>query len=409
MEEQFLRNYARVILTVGVNLQDGQKLLISSEPVHWEFVTILAEEAYKMGAQFVRVEAQHPTLLKARVAHAKESTLDYIPTNLTVDQQTMIDERWALVHLDGMEDPNTFDALDQDRNVVIQKAGRMARRPLSAAMTAGVCSWVNVSVPTEKWAAQILGTNPSPEAVEELWKVFIPILHLDTADPVQSWQDHSDTLKKRGKILSDSRYDYIRFVGPDTDLKIGLTPKSVWAGGVFKSKEGHEFLPNLPTYEVFTTPNYKLAEGRVKVMRPVKVLGSTVENAWFEFKDGGVVDFGASKGRELLEKYFSIDEQSSYLGEVALVDIQSPIFQSGKVFNSILYDENAACHIALGRGLTTGLENGADMSEDELKALGCNMSLQHTDFMVGSPEVSVFGIKEGQPDVTIIKNGEFVI
>ncbi len=310
MEEQFLRNYAKVILTVGVNLQDGQNLLIGSEPVHWEFITILTEEAYKMGAQFVRVEAQDPHLHKARVAYAKESSLDYVPTNLTVDQQTLIDERWALVHLDGMEDPDIFDGQDQDRNAVVQKARQVARLPFSVAMTTGVCPWVIASVPTEKWAAQILGTDPSPEAVAELWKVFIPILHLDTDDPVQSWQDHSNTLKKRGKILSDSHYDYIRFVGPGTDLKIGLTPKSVWAGGVFTSKDGYEFLPNLPTYEVFTTPDFRLAEGRVKVTRPVKVLGSTVENAWFEFKDGGVVGFGATKGRELLEKYFSIDDQS---------------------------------------------------------------------------------------------------
>lgn len=409
MNDHFLRNYAKVILRIGVNLQEGQNLYISAEPIHWDFITYLVEEAYQLGAQFVKVDAHHPAAFKARISYARDAYLGYVPTNFTVEQQTMMDESWAVVSLDGMEDPHVYDNMDQDRNSVVQKATRKARLPFSKAMITGQCPWVIAAVPTEKWAAEILETTPSPAAVDQMWEIMKPILHLDQPDPVKSWEAQSAALKRRARILTENRLSYVRFEGPETELKISLSSQARWVGGLFKATAGYEFLPNLPTYEVFTTPDYRFTEGRAKVTRPVKVFGSDVENAWFVFKDGAVVDFGADKGATNLEKYLAIDDQSKYLGEVALVDINSPIYQSQRTFHSILYDENAACHIALGRGLPITFDNGDQLSEKELAEMGCNLSIQHTDFMIGSPEISVFGGKSDNSEMAIIKKGEFVI
>lgn len=408
IDETLLRNYAKSILKIGVNLHKGQNLLIDAAAEQWPFVNILAEEAYKAGARFVKVRATDPHLLRARLDHADESTLDYVPPFESAEVQSMIDDTWALIHLEGPQDPHLFDDANPERISTIEKARRQVRLPLSIAMMNGRCPWVIAPVPTAKWAAQVLGKDPSPATTDEFWNVLIPILSLDKPDPVAVWSEHSATLKKRAKVLNDTQYEYVRFEGPGTDLKIFLSDRAWWHGGVFKSHDDRDFLPNFPTFEVFTTPDYRLTQGRVQVTCPVRVLGRDVEGAWFQFKDGRVMDFGADVGAETLQRFFEVDEQSRYLGEVALVDINSPIYQTNTLFHSILLDENAACHMALGRGLSIGIRDGGKLSPEEMKAIGCNDSLQHTDFMIGSPEISVFGGKNDKED-PIIRAGTFVI
>ncbi len=409
MKRQLLENYAKVILTIGINLQKGQNLLIEGQPVHWYFINILAEEAYKSGAQFVKVNSNHPGLRKARVKFAADSSLSYTPTGFEAEIRTWVDERWAFISLNGMEDPHFFDNLNPERMAVIDKARLVSRLPFLQARLKGRCPWVICPVPTEKWAAEIMDLEPSSKALRKLWEMFISILSLDSDDPVAVWRDRSKTLKKRAQILNGSQYDYIRFNGPGTDIKTFLSPRSFWHGGIFRTEEGREYLPNLPTFEVFTTPDLRKTQGRAQITRPVKIFGSDVIGAWFEFKDGEVIEFGAEKGRDLLAKHFSVDERSKSLGEVALVDVTSPIYRTNKMFHSVLLDENAACHIALGRGLTMAIEGGDKLSEDELTAIGCNNSIQHLDFMIGSENISVFGGTKNGTEKPIIEKGHFVI
>ncbi len=408
-----LEKYAAVILEM-VNLQKGQNLLVRTEPVHWKFAAVIAAEAYKRGARYVRVdsnEVENPYLYKARVENSEEEYLSYVPQFRIDMDNTMLKERWALVALKGEEDPDFLSGLDPKRNSTIAKAVAEARRPFSRAVQNNEIQWLVVFAPSEKAAAKILNMPPSPETLKKLWKVLTPILHLDDDNPALKWKENSEELKRRADVLNNLKIKTIRFKGPGTDLKIGLNQKAVWKGGSSVAANGVTFSPNIPTEEVFTTPDFRTAEGRVAVTRPVlvPVLGKIMEGAWMTFKEGKVVDFGADKGRDVLEEYFAMDPAAKYLGEVALVDSNSPIFQSGKVFYNILFDENASCHIALGAAYPECIEGGGDMSEEELRKEGANISNLHTDFMIGSPSVDVTGKTWSGESVEIIKKGFFTI
>ncbi len=405
--------YIQVILEM-VNMQEGQNLLIRTDPVNWHFASEIAAAAYKKGARYVRLdsnEVENPRLYKARIENSKEEYLSYVPKFRTDMDKTMIEENWALIALKGEEDPDFLKTLDSERNAAVAKAIAQARRPFSRAVQNNKIQWLVVFIPTEKTAAKILGCDPSPEAVKELWKVLTPILHLDEDDPVSAWKQHSSELKRRAGILNGLKLKTIRFHGPGTDLSLGLSRKALWKGGSSVSTSGIEFSPNIPTEEVFTTPDFRLTEGRVAITRPVliPVLGKIMEGAWLEFKEGKVVDFGADKGKEVLDEYFSMDPAARYLGEVALVDGTSPIFKSGRIFYNILFDENASCHIALGAAYPECIEGGGSMSEEELKKEGANVSNLHTDFMISSPEVDVTGETYSGDRINIIKDGFFVL
>ncbi|MHC4391224.1 MAG: aminopeptidase [Planctomycetota bacterium] len=409
MPESTLRAYADVLLDVGVALQPGQCLQIGAEPAHWDFLTLLTEQAYRRGAKYVRIEAQDPRVARARIDHSDEASLSYVPPYVPTQVETAVEERWARIGFHGSDYPDIFDGADTTRNAAVQKASRQVRKPLMKAALSGRTHWCVAALPTAAWAAKILGGEPSAEAAEELWRVMVPILRLDQDDPSAAWWAQADALGERSNRLTKAGYDAIRFQAPGTDLTVGLIHGSRWCGGALTGEDGRRFVPNLPTEEVFTTPDFRRTSGRAAVTRPVQVLGTQVHGAWFVFEEGRVVDFGAAQGADQLEKFFGMDEQARYLGEVALVDSSSPIFQSGHIFESILYDENAACHIALGRGITTTLaEADRDRSEEELLALGCNTSLLHTDFMIGSDVIDVTGVDAIGGEHAILRAGRFV-
>ncbi len=315
-----LQKYAQILLNIGVSLQKGQNLQIKGEPVHWPFMQILAEEAYKMGARYVRVSAEHPMMTKIRAEHVPGDHLGYVPAFTERDLQMMLDEKWALIHLGGMEDPHIYDDLPRERHAQIMQAYNLATQSYRTKIVEGGCPWTVADLPTEKWAAQVFGGDASPEEQDRLWNALEKILKLDRDDPVQAWIDQSETLQTRAEFLNDKQFDAVHFRGEGTDLRIGLIPNSSWQGGVMQGSHGKDFLPNIPTYEVFITPDFRKTEGTVQVTRPVMVLGSEVAGAKFTFKNGEVVDFDAEKGRENLEQFFKIDPKSRKLGEVALVD-----------------------------------------------------------------------------------------
>ncbi|MFP4408417.1 MAG: aminopeptidase, partial [Spirochaetaceae bacterium] len=219
----------------------------------------------------------------------------------------------------------------------------------------------------------------------------------------------SKTLQKRGALLTGLELRAVRFAGEGTELTVGIPDRAIWVGGGSRTPEGVEFMANLPTEEVFTAPDFRKTEGIVRATRPVTVLGDLVEEAVFTFERGKVVHATASRGEETLKRFLDMDEGSRYLGEVALVDSSSPIFQSGYTFYNTLLDENAACHIALGSAYPDTIEGGLEMSAGELQTAGLNKSLQHTDFMIGSESVDVVGIRRDGGEVEIMRNGDFVL
>jgi aminopeptidase len=409
----FFEKYANVLIS-RVNLQQGQNLLIRTEPVHWKIASIIAAEAYKRGARYVRIdsdEVENALLYKARIENSKEEYLDYVPKIRTDVQKTMIDENWALIALKGSEDPDMLRDLDPGRNATAVKAVAEARKPFRKAVQNNAIAWLVAFAPTEILAGKILNREPGPEAVEELWNVLTPILQLDKDDPAEVWKQKGEILKERARKLNAMQLKNVHFKGPGTDLTVGVTEKSLWHGGPDTTTGGIEFSPNIPTEEVFTAPDFRRTEGRVKVTRPVLVpaIGKMITGAWLEFKEGRVVKYGAESGLDVLDQYFQIDEAARYLGELALVDSNSPIFQSGKIFYNILFDENASCHIALGSAYPGCYEGGGAMSEEELKNNGINVSNLHTDFMIGAPDVDVTGETWSGEKVDIIKDGKFVL
>ncbi len=404
--EKIYDKFADLLLKTGIGLQEGGKLVLTAEPVHWDFINRLEQRAYELGAAYVHTELYHPKGLINRCNYRKEEYIDYVPSFQKSIIDTYVEEEWSFIYFDGMEDPDILGKLNQDSFASYQKALLKITKPAKLARIKGKCPWCISALPTDNWAKKIFGDDATKE---DLWKLLADIYRLDEEDPSAVWKEHSDKLMERSDFLNKNGVRKLHFIAEDTDLQITLSPLSRWKGGGDISQKGVFYLPNIPTEEVFTSPDYRLTEGRVKVTRPVKVLGDYVKGAWFEFKDGKVVDYGADKGRELLENFFKIDPKALYLGEVALVDVTSPIYQSEKIFHSILFDENATCHIALGSGFPMTYAESDNKSEEELNELGCNKAMLHTDFMIGSDKLSVTGFKDNGEEIKIIENGKFVI
>jgi aminopeptidase len=383
----------------------------------YEFAREIARAAYGAGAGFVDIRVVDNELLKARLELGAEESLDYVPNSVISDSYQQLAEDWARIRIDSTEDLDALKGVDSSKLSRVTKAMRGAQAVYLDAMMRHKHQWLVIAAPGPRWAQKVFGgpevgidQDLDQERTQRLWQELIKILRLDTPDPVETWEQIAKTLKIRGKKLDDMHLDYLHFSGPGTDLKVALTQTSFWAGGPSATPEGRVFEPNLPTEEVFTTPDFRRTNGRVTCTRPVKVLETLVYGAWFEFSEGKVVDFGAEQGREILEKYLAIDDGAGQLGEVALVDASSPIYQSGLLFNSILYDENASCHIALGAGYPFCLRNANELnSPAQLKTAGCNVSMVHTDFMIGSPEVDVTGVDRQGKQYEIIRKGSFVL
>lgn len=403
--------YAKLLLEVGVNFQPRQKLVIAGEPYHWKFINIIAAEAYKMGASYVIVEANDPGLLKARVEHGSEKHLDELVAWTDKKNQAFIDEGWARLSLFGPTEPDLMGTLDSQRLSIIQKVQSISGKPVSDACATGKMTWCVAALPTPGWAAKVFNCEPSADAEEKLWLEIVKILNLDADDPSSYWREKGEILHQRCDKLNKLNLAEVRFHGPGTDLKVKCIAGARWIGGGIPSAANTDngFIPNLPTEECFTTPNRRGTEGRVKVVRPVTVLGKTVEGAWFEFEDGKVISYGAKVNKSVLDDYFGMCPNACYLGELALVDGSSPIYQSGNVFHCILYDENASCHIALGSGYPMPIRGASEMSNDEKTAEGINVSIVHTDFMIGGPEVDVTGYDGLGKEIPLIRNGDFVL
>lgn len=411
MNKEYLKKYCEVIIKAGVNLYEGQSLVINSGARNLEFALLLGQTAYENGAKFVDLNLGSDYMRKFRIDNNKNpDDLTYIPNFAMTKANEMLANDWATIKIDNTEEIDVLKDSDSSKFQMMAKAEHQAFAHLSKSLTSFKNVWTIVAAPGPNWGGRILNMEAGADAEEKLWDKIVPIMRLDDKDPVEAWRNHADTLVRRSNYLTELKLDRLVFTAPGTNLEIGINKTSVWKGGFATGANGRKFIPNLPTEEVFTTPDFKRTNGKVKVTKPVKVLETQLYGIWFEFKDGKVINFGADNNVEILEKYFKIDEGASYLGEVALVDGYSKVFESGLIFNSILYDENAACHIALGRGFASCLSNGNELnSNEQLKAAGCNYSLVHTDFMIGSPEINVKGFTQSGEEVAIITNGKFNI
>ena len=408
MDNGSLKKYCELILEIGVNLYPDQCLNINCGPKNIDFAVMLAGTAYSKGAKYVDFQIISNRAKRNRIEENKNlDNLKFIPNYLTDKNNEMLANDWAYISIDNIEEIDELKSADADKFALMAKEEQTVFKRRSQLFGAAHNAWCIVAAPGPVWASKAL----SPDATtDDLWKKLIPVLRLDKEDPVKEWKKSGNKLVERSNTMTGLNLNKLIFTGPGTNLEISLNKNSIWKGGFVKALNGRLFMPNIPTEEVFTTPDFRGTNGKVKVTKPVKVMENVLKGIWFEFRDGKIIDFGADNGRDILEKYFNIDEGAKYLGEVALVDKSSEVHKSGLIFNSILYDENAACHIALGSGITSCFRNKDELNTPgDMKNNGCNYSLVHTDFMIGSDEINVMGIDSDGKEIPVIKNGEFRI
>ncbi len=404
----YLQHFARIAMT-ALNLQPGQRLGIKMEPEHIDAAVAVAEEAYRRGAGYVDIRLESSRLLRARVDHSREEFLDFTPTYRAARNEEMVGDTWALLAIKSPADPAALDGIDPTRSSRVSAAFGKVDLPLRRALANDESQWTVMAAPTPAWAARVLDMPVGDEALLALWKVLTPILRLHEDDPAHYWESHGETLKARCRTLDGLRVRELHFLADGTDLRVPLHEKARWHGGGSVTQSGIPFLPNVPTEEVYTTPYAPGVEGRATITKPVRIFEALVEGAWFVFKNGEVVEFGAERGRDVLEAYFAVDAGSRRMGEIALVDVASPIARSNRVFETILLDENAASHFALGFAYPTCIEGGSSMSEDELDAVGASRSQQHTDVMIGSDAMRVEATLADGSTRVIMENGRLKV
>jgi aminopeptidase len=401
--DERLDRYARLAVEVAVNLQPGQFLRISADPEHLPLARAVGRVAYERGARFVDVHYRDAHLKRAMIEHAPDDALEWSPPWTIALIDYMVETRGATIVITGDAEPELLADLDQRR---AQRARpRIAVEKLLDAENKRLIQWTILGYPNEGWARTVFG---EPD-VERLWEAVITAARLDEPDPVAAWQEHISRLRERAATLEERRFRAIRFVGPGTDLRVGLPPAHRWLTGAETTVEGISHIVNVPTEEVFTTPDRRLTEGTVRSTFPLSLGGSIVRGLEVRFEQGKAVEVRAEAGADAVREEMDADEGASYLGEVALVDGDSRVRRTGVVFFDTLFDENAACHIAWGQGIQGALDGGEEMTAAELAEHGYNDSVVHTDFMVGGPEVAVLGVESGGTEVPIIEDDAWVL
>jgi len=385
-----LRRYAELVVRHGLNVQPGQLVNISGEVIHRSLAGLIVQEAYKQGAGYVHVELIDPLTLRTRILHSHSEYLGTTPAFFSAKFHELVEQGAANLKILGPEYPDYLSDLNPARVNEVRKANYLAAKHFyTEGIEKSQVHWCVIAAATPAWAERIFPNLRGREAEERLWEEIFRICRVDGPDFMARWREHNERLKKRAEYLTSLKIRELRFIGPGTDLTVGLSPLAIFKGGSDKTPRGHEFEPNLPTEECFTTPDWRRTEGIVTATRPFYVNGKLIKDLILTFKNGVISGFSCSEGAATLEAYLQSDEGAKRLGEVALVGVDSPVFGSGIIFQEILYDENAACHIAVGSAYKGCLRDGASMTEKECAEIGCNASSVHTDIMISSENVDV--------------------
>lgn len=407
MTARQIKAYADLILW-SIDGAHGQRLLVRAEPENRELALAVVEAAYADGAVLVDLQYEDPLAKRAHIRGAND--VGVLPGYDRARWEEYADPSWSMVSIKGSGYPEALADCEPGSVGAYAKAQRGSRKAMMSELSAFRKAWVGVLMPTDAIAAKALGDADVPSARERYEAAVVRVLHLDDPDPTEFWSSHFDALERRRTRFNEHGFDRVRFTGPGTDIVIGLHEGGRWQTAQKTLADGRTVRVNMPSCEIFTTPDLRRTRGRVATTRPfvsTSAPGQTIEGAWLEFADGAVVASGAATGANLLESVLAMDDQARYLGELALVDATSSVARESMVFHEVLYDENAACHIALGYGFP-GLVDGTDgRSPDELVAMGVNHSLVHDDLMIGGEEVDVTGFTSGGDEVAIMRCGVF--
>ncbi len=404
--ERNLQKYAELIVQVGLNLRAGQRLAILADIATAPLVRLAAAQAYQLGCRLVDVIWDDEILALTRFQHAPHDSFeehnDWKPNALT-EYGARGD---ALLQI-ASADPDLLAGVDSELIDIVQRTRAQKYRAFYELISRSSMNWAIAGYATPVWAAKVFPNETPDRQLARLWEAIFSVCRLNEADPVSAWQQHIRALHKRGEYLDAKRYAGLHYTGPGTDLTIGLAEGHIWKSGATRSLNGIDFVANLPTEEVFTLPNAPQTHGHVTSTKPLSHLGALMEDFTLTFENGRVVKAVAARGEDILRNLIDTDEGAARLGEAALVPHRSPISQSGVLFHNTLYDENAACHLALGRGLRFTVQDGDTLSDDEFTVRGGNLSNIHVDFMIGSGQIDIDGLQADGSIEPVMRQGEW--
>lgn len=406
MKKSLLKNYAKLIAVVGGNIRPGQDVEIFAEPDQPAFITYLCEECYKAGARSVRVEWSSQAIDRLAARFESQKTLSQVPSweeELLKERAEKLPVRIKILSAD----PDGMKGVDRDKLTKAQAVRSLITKPYQDRMT-NRYQWCVAAVPSVGWAKKIFPDERSNAAVEKLWQLILETSRAAGKDPLTDWMWHNRALKDRCEKLNAMGLASLEYKSSNgTDFSIALIPRAEFIAGKKVTADGRYFNPNIPTEEVFTTPLKNSAQGLVRATRPLSYGGELIEDFWIRFENGKAVEWGAEENEKLLGDIINMDEGSCYLGECALVPSDSPINKSGILFYNTLFDENAACHLALGRGYTNTVKNFASYGREQFAAMGINDSSVHVDFMVGTRDLFITGVTKEGARLPIFERGNW--
>lgn len=406
--EKNMEKYAELIVSTGLNIQPGDNLLMRFSVDGLELARLVSRKAYERGAKSVELFFADDQMMLDRYLYASDESFADYPKYKVDYMEALYKDNTHVLNLHA-PNPDLLKPADPKRIADWAKITSLANKPVQRYTMQNLVKWTIVAVPSDAWVEAVFPELPLDEGRAKLWQSVFDATRVSQDDPIKAWEEHEKALKDHESYLNEANFEKLLFKGPGTDLEVYLVENHHWMGGSSIHAGGDQFFPNIPTEEVFTMPHADKVNGTLKATMPLSVRGQLVNDFHFRFEDGKVVEFDAKEGKQILEDLLNTDEGARHLGEVALVAHNSPISNTGILFKNTLFDENASCHFAIGASYAENLEGSRDRTTEENRALGSNDSLIHVDFMVGSADVTVTGVKHDGTEVVLLQDGEWQI
>ena len=409
MDKKRLKKYAELTVKVGANVQKGQGVIINASVDQEEFVALITEEAYRVGAKWVEVQWSSQNVTRLHQNYQTLEQLSKMPHWQEEKHKMMAEELPAMIHILS-DDPDGLNGVDQEKMQKSNAARRKIVKKYRDAME-NRHQWTIVAAPSKAWAKKVFPGLTCAKAKDQLWEAILQTVRVDKSnDPIEAWAEHNRNFQEKCKVLTEYDFDRLHYTSSNgTDFTVWLIPHARWIGGGETALNGVYYNPNMPTEEIFTSPMKGKAEGKLVSTKPLSYQGQLIEDFSITFEAGKAVEWEARKGEDVLGHMIQTDEGSAYLGELALVPYDSPISNVGILFYETLFDENASCHVALGRGFSMALDGFEAMTWEEATNKGINDSLIHVDFMIGSGDLSVDGYTREGKKVTVFHNGNWAL
>ena len=404
--EKQLQKYAELLVKVGLNVQEKEPVYIQASIDASEFVHLVVEEAYKIGAEDVKVSYKDDRIAQLKYQYEPESFFENVKQYDIDEKMDYLDRKAAFLSIVSSS-PDSLKDADPNKIRKAMAANGKAFKDYMVAVQSDRMSWCVASYPSVGWAKMMFPELSDDEAVNKLLETILKTVRVDQEDPVKAWEEHDHLLHEKADYLNNKKYKALHYKSEGTDLTIELPNGQYWSGASSVNSKGNSFVANMPTEEVFTAPHKNGVNGTVSNTLPLSYSGNIIDDFTLTFKDGEVVDYKAGVGEEILKSILETDEGSKRLGEVALVPVDSPISNMNTLFYNTLFDENASCHIALGSAYAFCIEGGKDMTAEQLAENGLNDSTTHVDFMIGSKDLAIDGILENGEKEPVFRDGNW--